>query len=331
MTSVVIDGADRYPFWIKSKSVNATGPNTRVSFIIENLSPKFGFVFDQLQVWFDETTHHTTREEFETSLRNTRLSFEFDGQGLTPGQYSLTIHVLNAGIYLETVNFTESIEIRDTSVPAVIDGAVLPTAILNTQRVFVLLGISGARKLLDDHVSLDFQVRHGSREERGQVFGRAVKLSTGQDHNQNYQKFIAQTGMLDLMSDKLTVQYRDVVKRAESTVEPDEEIALLLVKTPAASVNGTVRGIVTAETRTGSNLRFEFDLDFFAPPSTAAEVTKARTLEGSAKGLIEGGYMIEVSLSNFVITYNITHLKIEFCPRSEHLNFWLCARTICES
>jgi hypothetical protein len=94
MTSVLIDGADRYPFWMKFRSVNATGANTRMSFIIENLSLKFGFVFDQLQVWFDGSTSRITREQFQRGVRDTHLSFEVDGQGLTPGQYSLTIHVV---------------------------------------------------------------------------------------------------------------------------------------------------------------------------------------------------------------------------------------------
>jgi hypothetical protein len=64
------------------------------------------------------------------------------------------------------VNFTESIEIKDMSQPAVIDGAILPTAILNTERVFVLLGISNARKVLQIRESLSFKVRHGNDEEQ---------------------------------------------------------------------------------------------------------------------------------------------------------------------
>ena len=214
-------------------------------------------MFDQLQVWFDGSTSRIASEQFQRGVRDTRLSFEVDGQGLTPGQYSLTVHMVYETRFLETVNFTERIEIKDMSQPAVIDGAILPTAILNTERVFVLLGISNARKVLQIRESLSFKVRHGNEEEQGEVVGSAVKLLPDQTDATNYLTLIEKTGSTGLLSDKLVVQYHRVVRSAKSAAEPGEEIGLLLVRTPAMPVNGTVRGIVS-----GGEVSAEFDLYF---------------------------------------------------------------------
>ena len=55
-----------------------------------------------------------------------------------------------------------------------------------------------------------------------------------------------------------------------------------------------------------------FELEYASPPSTPAIWKSASTAEGSAKGLMEGGYTIAIVLTNFVITHRINDLSIKF-------------------
>ena len=142
----------------------------------------------------------------------------------------------------------------------------------------------------------------------GDIIGGAVDYHDWQTSSPGYQHVKVMTGGLKIGSDKLVLDYQAVVSKVKDAVQMGERCALLVLRTPKTTLNGTLRAIVNF----GDNQTLLFNLDFHSPPNTAAVVTSARTSEGSAKGPEKGGYPIVVTLTNFVITYSIDTLLVTF-------------------
>jgi len=134
MMSVKINDAERNPLWLKLRGVNSTYATTKIEFKILNLHAKFGHDFDELQVWFAKTQRVVAKMAnrmdatwtIEQNGRDVDFSFELDVRGVPEDHHELSVHVLHSSMFQQLINFTQSVQVKDMSVPLVIDGAVAP-------------------------------------------------------------------------------------------------------------------------------------------------------------------------------------------------------------
>jgi hypothetical protein len=311
--SFQVNGNLRDPLWLKKTIITSSAQNPKIEFIISSLSSVYGIDFSSLQVWFNESRSRVMNEMFESVGVDVKLSFNLDIRGMPEGLYNMTIHIILNDKVVQVLEAPGHVEIRDMSIPTLIPGAVAPSEGPAFGGTFVLLGVSGASQLNGKSLlfSVIRQAGASYHEVVGELLGRAISLDSWGTDNNEYLAVMKMSASLKQGSKQLITEYQDIVRMVDDVTPSDESGAFLVVQMPQINVSGPVVGVIT----TGDNsARISFDFNYVATPSHTAKVTKARTLLGSASGNMDGGYDISITLSNFVITYNILDLVIEFGP-----------------
>jgi hypothetical protein len=311
--SFQVDGKLRDPLWLQKTVITSSVQNPKIEFVISSLSSVYGIDFSSLQVWFNESRSRVMNEMFVSIGVHVRLSFNLDIQGMPKGWYNMTIHIVLNDKVMQVLKAPGHVEIRDMSIPTLIPGAIAPSEGPAFGGTFVLLGVSGASQLLGKNLSFTVIRQEGgsSHEVVGELLGRAISLDSWGTDNNEYLAVMKMSASLKQGSKQLVTEYQDIVSMVDDVTPSDESGAFLVVQMPQVHVSGPVVGVIT----TGDNsARISFDFNYVANPSHKANVTKARTLLGTASGNMDGGYEISITLSNFVITYNILDLVIEFGP-----------------
>jgi hypothetical protein len=311
--SFQVDGNSRDALWLKKTIITSSVQNPKIEFVISSLSSVYGIDFSRLQVWFNESRSRVMNEMFVSVGVHVKLSFNLDIRGMPKGLYNMTIHIILNDKVMQVLEAPGPVEIRDMSIPTLIPGAIAPSEGPAFGGTFVLLGVLGASQLLGKNLSFAVIRQEGgsSHEVIGELLGRAISLDSWGTDNNEYLAVMKMSASLKLGSKQLVTEYQDIVSMVDDVTPSDESGAFLVVQMPPIHVSGPVVGVIT----TGdSSARISFDFNYVATPSHTANVTRARTLLGTASGNMDGGYEISITLSNFVITYNILDLVIEFGP-----------------
>jgi hypothetical protein len=311
--SFQVDGNLRDPLWLKKTIITSSVQNPKIEFVISSLSSVYGIDFSSLQVWFNESRSRVMNEMFVSVGVHVKLAFNLDIHGITEGLYDMTIHVILNDKVVRVLKAPGHVEIRDMSIPTLIPGAIAPSEGPAFGGTFVLLGVSGASQILGKSLSFTVIRQEGAsyHEVVGELLGRAISLDSWGTDNNEYLAVMKMSASLKQGSKQLVTEYQDIVSMVNDVTPSDESGAFLVVQMPQINVSGPIVGVIT----TGDNsARISFDFNYVATPSHTANVTKARTLLGTASGNMDGGYEISITLSNFVITYNILDLVIEFGP-----------------
>jgi len=319
--SVLVSGEQREPLWVKKRAVGSQLALPTIEFKILKLDPKYDTAFDELQVWFDESTHKVRLVRFATQGAITDVSFSLDVGGMEVGTYSMVLHVMKDGKILalsETngmILVLPHVEIRDMSVPAIIAGAIAPTEGPVSQGSLVLLGISGASVLLNPDIksSLMFRVQNiddTTDVKDGIIVAGPLSLAEwASGDSAEYISFLQNSGRFNLGSSKLVKDYKNVLKTANAVVDTDGGVgALLAVRIPAWS--GASR-VIKAFVEYG-NEKLEFDFVYWEADSSLPPLVSVSASDGTASGIMGGGYPVSISISGFPITYDVDDISIKF-------------------
>jgi len=312
VTSFRVDGEMRDVLWLKKTSITASVQDPTIDFDISRLSPKYGIDFSSLQVWFHESRSRVANEMFASVGVNVKLSFTLDIRGLPEGLYNMTVHIILHSKIIQVLNVPGHVEIRDMSIPTLIRGAIAPSEGPAFGGTFVLLGVSGASPLLSKSLSFKVIRQDGEDHEEvnGDLLGRAIPLNSWGTDDSEYLATMKSSAGLKQGSKQLVLAYENVVNMVNDVTPADETGAFLVVQMPAMlNISGPVTGVVSTADNTA---RINFAFTYVPTPVNAATVIAARTLLGTASGNMDGGYQISIAVSNFIITYNILELVIEF-------------------
>ena len=308
MNSIQINGEYREPLWVKQRSSSSTESSPTFQLQLSNLHPKFDTAYSDLQVWFDGSRSRVGLETIQQLNVNAEITFEVDTRGMPAGLYNMTVHVIREFRVVYVLSVSESIEIRDMSVPAIVDGGIAPTEGPMSGGTLVLVAISGASKLIDD-VTVSFAVEHVESKVRrsGTVRAGPISLAELQANAAAFSDY------LNRGSQGLKAAYSGVVANVQKVISPDEISVFMIVQMPDMDLHGAVNGELLFAGVDAMTLKFDFTL---VQTPDASIVQSALTADGSASGIMAGGYLISVILYNFIITYDISKLSIQFGKQS---------------
>jgi len=297
--SILISREQRDPLWVKKREVQSSLALPMIELTISNLDPKYVTAFDELQVWFDESTSRVGVVSFASQGSSTDLLFSLNVGGMEVGIYTMVVHVKHNGKLL--ILRLSHVEVRDMSVPAIIAGAIAPTEGPISKGSLVLLGISGASALLNPNVrdSLKFRVQ-AVDDSNDFVYGT---IEAGPSSLTDW------TADFSLGSSRLVQDYKNVIKSATSFDMADTDggdVALIAVRTPNWTGASMVQAFVQYD---GNELKFAFEY-WEADPTPQIESVSAQ--DGRASGMMAGGYPLLISISGFPITYNMHDISIVF-------------------
>ena len=299
--SFLINNEQREPAWVKKRPTTSTLAQPVVSLRVANLVAKYESEFDNILVWFAESASNTQLLESSTTGMITSLSFALDVGGMEAGFYPLVIHVRKGSNILKDsknqdviLNLTD-IEIRDTSIPAIIAGSVVPTQGPPAGGTLVLMAISAASRLFEpetkDFLAFRMQdVYNTSVEAHGNIMAGPLLLSDWDSaSSMAYFTFVEKTSNLKFGSSKLVQEYNRAIQVARGAMQGDEEdgsVALLVIQSPEWSGVGPAKANI--DSGVGLTAVLEFDFEYWAPDFDVEPVIYASTQDGMASGMMSG-------------------------------------------
>jgi hypothetical protein len=309
MDSIQIDGQPREALWVKQRSLSSTEASPIFQLQLSNLAPKFDTAYSDLQVWFDGSRSRVGLESIYQLGVNAEINFELDTRGMKEGMYNMTVHVIREFRVVYVLAVTKLIEIRDMSAPAIVDSGISPTEGPMSGGTLVLVAISGASKLIVDDMNVNFAVEHVNSKQKsvGSIQAGPILLDELKQNAAAYAKYLKRG------SQGLVSAYSGVVATAQNLLSPDEIGVFMIVQMPAMDHHGLVKGELIFSGAEATSLKFDFSL---VEIPTAATVKSAFTRDGTASGVMAGGYLISMTLSNFMITYENEKLSIRFGEQS---------------
>jgi len=177
---------------------------------------------------------------------------------------------------------------------------------------FILLGVLNAEAFLANP-RYTFRMRDPDSgvDCAGEMFP-AVSFSDW-GSSETYQQVMKSTHNLRMASKALVNAYSSTVSTSlDTAIKGSMAGAFLVVTAPRCSLlsNSTVTGILAPGD--GSHTQLEFPYEYVRTPQHAATVLSATTAQGTASGPMAGGYSLMVSLTGFVMTYDLADLSIIF-------------------
>ena len=289
-----VNGEFRSPMWLKKTNSLSTMLDSVIELEISSLSATYDAAFSSLNIWFGGSRSRISNEIFWTVGVNTKISFSLDVEGLSEGLFNMTLHVVLDEKVICVIEVPGDVEIRDTSIPRVIVGAVAPTEGPVFGGTFVLIGISGASrlgksltfKIIDEKEQYDHAI--------GNVLAGAISLENWETENAEFMNVMKLSAGLKFGSKLLVNTYANVVSLVKESVAPDDSGAFLVLQMPRVNFSGPALGVITS----GDGIApLSFEFDYVTTPDDNAVVVAATTARGDASGVMGGGYQLLVRLT----------------------------------
>jgi hypothetical protein len=311
IATVLID--DEETFILNQRLKGDELPNPLVKVTI--LTPPLVAMPDRMEFWLDKSRNRTiSKSETLVSMGSYSIfSCEVDIKGLAPSLgYNMSLLAIYEQAHVVSVLlFPMKLEIRSASIPIL--QAMAPLEGPDFGGNYILLGVLNAEAFLHNPEYM-FWMRDldSGIEEEGETFPAVSFSDWGTSASETYQQVMKSTHNLRMASKALVNAYANTVVMSQAATKDSMVGAFLLVRAPPFKVlsNSTVAGILTPGT--GSPIQLQFHYEYVRTPQHPATVLSATTALGTASGAMGGGYSIMVSVTDFVMTYDLGDLFITF-------------------
>lgn len=282
------------------------------SFVIQNLSPKYGVFYDEIQIYFG-SKRAFVKSYLQLGL-NSKVTFTTPDR-MAPGMVPVNVTVLSKGIVVSSADTYEDstpfvIEFRDLSEPRIL--GLSPTEGPSRGENILMVAMLSFPQLLESSAS-EAQARSPDQSKQMKVLG-IISVKDWVDQGTAYLSLISHPTISSFqvgINDAAQAQMDALVAKTVSAIEQEsfdpvvgmQQAGFAFLQMPEFNMDGLNSSSMALDIQLkAQNITVTSSYVCIAPPTGVADVSVS-TETGELKIGLDGDVRLTVSLFNFAIVY----------------------------